>query len=203
MTKEVYKAVKKSSPLKIAHLVLMIAMACGTVGAAVNFIVGYHNASANTERLSNLMNVFLMAFILAMLVFGAMYLMKGYAKQAANDYKAFMILHIIVCALTIYIDLSFYKVNALMIAISVANACKAVLLLILAFGKDLGRSRTWILFYILLALDIVKLVFAIINMANIGFDFSFMGYVTALIADGTIGLAIRGKYEDKSARGRN
>ena len=109
---------KKSSPIKIAHLVLMIAMACGTVGAAVNFIVGYHNASANTERLSNLMNVFLMAFILAMLVFGAMYLMKGYAKQAANDYKAFMILHIIVCALTIYIDLSFYKVNALMIAIS-------------------------------------------------------------------------------------
>ena len=120
----------------------MIAMACGTVGAAVNFIVGYHNASANTERLSNLMNVFLMAFILAMLVFGAMYLMKGYAKQAANDYKAFMILHIIVCALTIYIDLSFYKVNALMIAISVVNACKAVLLLILAFGKDIGRSRT-------------------------------------------------------------
>ena len=161
MTKEVYKAVKKSSPLKIAHLVLMIAMACGTVGAAVNFIVGYHNASANTERLSNLMNVFLMAFILAMLVFGAMYLMKGYAKQAANDYKAFMILHIIVCVLTIYIDLSFYKVNALMIAISVVNACKAVLLLILAFGKDIGRSRTWILFYILLALDIVKLVFAI------------------------------------------
>ena len=203
MTKEVYKAVKKSSPLKIAHLVLMIAMACGTVGAAVNFIVGYHNASANTERLSNLMNVFLMAFILAMLVFGAMYLMKGYATQAANDHTAFMILHIIVCALTIYIDLSFYKVNALMIAISVVNACKAVLLLILAFGKDIGRSRTWILFYILLALDIVKLVFAIINMANIGFDFSFLGYVTALIADGTIGLAIKGKYEDKSARGRN
>ena len=161
---------KKSSPLKIAHLVLMIAMACGTVGAAVNFIVGYHNASANTERLSNLMNVFLMAFILAMLVFGAMYLMKGYAKQAANDYKAFMILHIIVCALTIYIDLSFYKVNALMIAISVVNACKAVLLLILAFGKDIGRSRTWILFYILLALDIVKLVFTKTRARAAGID---------------------------------
>lgn len=40
-------------------------------------------------------------------------------------------------------------------------------------------------------------------MASIGFDFSFMGYVTALIADGTSGLSINGKYEDKSARGRN
>ena len=194
---------KKSSPLIIAHLALMIAMACGTIGAAVNFIVGYHNAAANAQRLSNLMNVCLMAIILAMLVSGALYLLKGYTKRAAGFYKAFLILHIAVCALTIYIDLSFYKVNALMIAISAVNAMKAIVLLILAFGKDLGRRRTWNLFYVLLALDIVKLIFAIVNMANIGFDFSFMGYVTALIADGTIGLAIRGKYEDKSARGRN
>ena len=193
---------KKSSPLMIAHLVLMIAMACGTVGAAVNFIVGYHNATANVERLSNMMNVFLMAIILAMLVAGALYLLKGYTKQAAGCYKAFLLLHIAVCALTIYIDLSFYKVNALLISISVVNACKAVILLILAFGKDLGERRTWNLFYVLLALDIAKLILACVNMAGIGFDFSFMGYVTALIADGTIGLAIRGKYENKKARGR-
>ncbi len=194
---------KKSSPLMISHLVLMIAMACGTVGAAVNFIVGCHNATADAERLSNLTNVFLMAIILAMLVAGALYLLKGYTKQAAGYYKAFLILHIAVCALTIYIDLSFYKVNAMMIAISIVNACKAVILLILAFGKDLGKRRTWNLFYMLLALDIVKLILACVNMAGIGFDFSFMGYVTALIADGTIGLAIKGKYEDKHARGRN
>ena len=187
----------------IAHLVLMIAMACGTIGAAVHFVVGYHNATANMERLSNLLNVFLMAIILAMLVAGALYLLKDYTKRAAGFYKAFLLLHIAVCALTIYIDLAFYMVTVLLAAISVVNACKAAILLILALWKDLGRRRTWNLFYILLALDIVKLIFAIINMASIGFDFSFMGYVTALIADGTIGLAIKGKYEDKSARGRN
>ena len=194
---------KKTNALTIVHVILMIAMSCGTVGAAVKFAVGYLNAAANTERLSNLMNVFLMATILAMLVFGAMYLLKGYEKQAANEYKAFLILHIIVCALTIYIDLSFYKVNGLMIAISVMNGCKAVILLILALGKDLGKRRTWNLFYMLLALDIVKLILSCVNMASIGFDFSFMGYVTALIADGTIGLSIKGKYEDKGVRGRN
>ena len=75
---------KKSGPLAIAHLVLMIAMACGTIDAAVNFIVGYHNAAAGAERMSNLTNVCLMAIILAMLVSGALYLLKGYTKQAMS-----------------------------------------------------------------------------------------------------------------------
>ena len=89
-----------------------------------------------------------------------------------------------------------------MVMISVLNACKIILLLLLGFGKDLGERKTWTIFYILLAVDGLKLVLAIFNMLGIGFDFSFMGYVTALIADGTIGLAIRGKYENKKARGR-
>lgn len=193
---------KKTKPLMMVHLILMIAMAAGTIGAAVNFIGSWQNAADGRARLSSLMNVLLMAFILAMLVFGALYLLKSYKKEAAKDYKAFMILNVAVTALTIYIDCSFYQVNSLMIAISVLNACKAVVLLFLAFGKDLGEKKTWTLFWILLALDLVKLILAIINMAQIGFDFSFMGYVSALIADGTIGLAIKGKYDDKKARGR-
>ena len=58
------------------------------------------------------------------------------------------------------------------------------------------------LFGILLTADGLKLILAILNMISIGFDFSFAGYVTALVSDGTIGLAIRGKYENKKARGR-
>ena len=54
----------------------------------------------------------------------------------------------------------------------------------------------------LLAAGGLKLVLAILNMINVGFDFSFAGYVTALISDGTIGLAIRGKYDNKKSRGR-
>ena len=47
----------------------------------------------------------------------------------------------------------------------------------------------------------IMILMAVINMVNIGFDFSFTGYVTALIADGTIGLSVRGKYENKASRG--
>jgi len=193
---------KKFGTVMIVHLVLMIMMALGTVGGAVNFIVGSVNSATVTERFSNLSNILLMAVILSMIIMGALYLIKNYSKQAAIYYKAFLLLHIAVCALTIFIDLFFYTVNALLIAICVLNAVKAVELVILTFGKDLGKEKTWILFYIILSLDVAQLALALVNMANIGFDFSFTGYVTALVMDGTIGLAIRGKYKDKEARGR-
>ena len=195
-------SMKKISALTVLHLALMAAMVLGTVGGTVHFIIEFRKAGADTEWLSNLANVFLMLMVLAMLIVGTLYLLMGYTKRAAVYYKLFLILNVAVCVLTIFIDLCFYRVNTWMLIISVLNACKIILLLLLACGKDLGEKKTWTLFYILLAADGIKLVLAILNMISIGFDFSFAGYVTALISDGTIGLAIRGKYENKKSRGR-
>lgn len=191
----------KKNPIMIVHLILMLLMALGTIGGAVNFIIGAVGSATVKETFSNLTNILLMAVILSTILMGALYLLKGYGKQSAVYYKLFLLLNVGVCALTIFIDLYFYQVNTLMIAICVLNAIKLVDLLILTFAKDLG-SRTWILFYVILGLDVAQLILAVINMTGIGFDFSFTGYVTALVMDGTIGLAIRGKYRDKMARGR-
>lgn len=193
---------KKASTLITVHLILMVAMVIGTAGATVHFISDFLSAASGTGSFSDLANVFLMLLIMAMLIFGTLYLIKGYTKRAAGYYKLFLILNVAVCVLTIFIDLSFYKVSMWMIAISLLNACKTVLLIVLAFGKDLGEKKTWTVFYVLLAVDCLKLIFAIINMIGVGFDFSFAGYVTALISDGTIGLAIKGKYDNKKSRGR-
>ena len=198
---------KKLNPITIVHLILMALLSLGTIGAAVKFLISFLRSTGtasieSASGLSDLSNVILMGFILSMLIMGILYLLKGYNKQAAAFYKAFLILHIGVCVLTIFIDLCFYRVDVLMIGISILNACKIIALAILAFGKDLGKQKTWTLFYILLVLDAVKLILAVINMVNIGFDFSFTGYVTALIADGTIGLAVKGKYDDKETRGK-
>ena len=179
----------------------MAAMMLGTVGGAVHFIIELVRSASSSGRFSDLTNVFLMALIFSMLAMGAVYLIKGYSKQAAKYYKAFLLLHVGVCALSIIVDLCFYKVTALMAVICILTAFKALDLLILTFGKDLGKNKTWILFYVIVALDIIALILAVINMLKVGFDFSFTGYVTALIADGTIGLSIRGKYENKSSRG--
>ncbi len=192
---------EKKNLITKVHLTLMILMMCGTVGGAVNFIISAVNSETTRERFSNLTNILLMVFIILMLIMGAVYLIKGYSKQAAVYYKAFMLFHVGVCVISDIVNLAFYKTTALMTVISVLYVFKALDLLIMVFGKDLGKNRTWILFYVIIGLDISALILSVINMASVGFDFSFTGYVTALIADGTIGLAVRGKYKNKEARG--
>ena len=191
----------KKGPLTKFHLIMMFLMMCGTIGGTVNFIIGAVNAETSTALFSSITNIGLMAVIFSMLIMGAVYIIKDYSKQAAVFYKAFLFLHVGVCVLSIIVNMCFYTVNPLMITICILYAFKAIDLLILVFWKDLGKNKTWILFYVILGFDIVALILAIINMVNIGFDFSFTGYVTALIADGTIGLSVKGKYENKEVRG--
>lgn len=195
------QTMKQSGALTKFHLGIMIVMMLGTIGAAIHFIVDAVKAATLTDRCSNLTNVLLMAFVLSMLITGAVYLIQNFDKKAAKFYKAFMLLHVGVCALTVIVDLAFYTVTPLLIVICFLTAIKGCDLLLLTFGKDLGKQKTWILFYVILGLDAAALLLSIINMSQIGFDFSFTGYVTALIADGTIGLSIRGKYKNKEARG--
>ena len=192
---------QKKGSVTVFHLVMMFLMMFGTIGGAVKFIIDAVGSETSSALLSNITNIVLMAVIFSMLMMGAVYIIKDYSKQAAVFYKAFLFLHVGVCALSIIINLFFYAVTPLMIVICILYAFKAVDLLILVFWKDLGKKRTWILFYVILGLDIAALIFSVINMLNIGFDFSFTGYVTALIADGTIGLSVKGKYENKEARG--
>ena len=192
---------QKKGSVTVFHLVMMFLMMFGTIGGAVKFIIDAVGSETSSALLSNITNIVLMAVIFSMLMMGAVYIIKDYSKQASVFYKAFLFLHVGVCVLSIIVNLVYYTVNPLMIAICILYGFKALDLLILVFWKDLGQKRTWILFYVILGLDIAALIFAVINMLNIGFDFSFTGYVTALIADGTIGLSVRGKYENKASRG--
>lgn len=104
---------KKTSALMIFHLAMMAAMVIGTVGGTAHFLIEFSRAAADAKRFSNLANVFLMLVVLAMLVVGTLYLLKGYNKQAAVYYKLFLILNVAVCILTIWIDLRFYHVTTL------------------------------------------------------------------------------------------
>ena len=192
---------QKKGSVTVFHLVMMFLMMFGTIGGAVKFIIDAVGSETSSALLSNITNIVLMAVIFSMLMMGAVYIIKDYSKQASVFYKAFLFLHVGVCVLSIIVNLVYYTVNPLMITICILYGFKALDLLILVFWKDLGQMRTWILFYVILGLDIVALILAVINMVNIGFDFSFTGYITALIADGTIGLSVRGKYENKASRG--
>ena len=74
-----------------------------------------------------------------------------------------------------------------------------LMLLILTFVKDLGRTKTWSVFYLLLALDLVTAILMYDSREALS---SIASGLTRLVLDGSIGLAIRAKYMDKAARGK-
>lgn len=192
---------KKLSPLMIVHLILMVVQIIGCIGATAAFIGKLGEAAGGKETVGIVLNVIMMLLIMSMLTVGIVYLLKQYGKQAASFYKAFLILHVSVAVMTTVIYVFFSEPNVLYITGSIIYAVKIAILLILAFWRDLGKKKTWILFYILLSLDLAILLLAIVYMAINGFNITFMGFVSALVADGTIGLSVRGKYADKDKRG--
>ena len=138
---------KQSGALTKFHLGIMIVMMLGTIGATVHFIVDAVKAATLTDRCSNLTNVLLMAFVLSMLITGAVYLIQNFDKKAAKFYKAFMLLHVGVCALTVIVDLAFYTVTPLLIVICILTAIKGCDLLLLTFGKEQAKQKKGIMLY--------------------------------------------------------
>ena len=137
---------------------------------------------------------------------GITYILERYGKRAASVYKAFMLLTAVSCVF--YAITAVSRMNAAELSVGAASvflrtilpmALKLILLLVLAFGKDLGKRNTWIVFGVILVLDVIYSVLWIIpgEQALVRVTTIF----ARLAMTGTIGLAIRGKYADKDARG--
>ena len=127
------------------------------------------------------------------LICGITYLLKGSGKSAANWYKTlilFIALGVTLRLVGTLIHPGFGVNTCLMIGIILA-------LLALLFIKDLGKTKTWIIFFILLAME---LVLAVLTFDKNEVTSSIAGNLSRLVLDGTIGIAIREKYADKAAR---
>ena len=184
----------KKSPFMIAHVILTVALILLNAAGLFVFIFQL-NTAEGSEIVRILLNVFMMMMFMAMLIVGITYLLNNYGKHAAFFLKAFLLLQVIIT------DLSFGQIKSLVVAETVLYAFKILFLLALTFWKNLGKERSFVLFFSILVIDVVALILAIVYMSKIGLDFSLAGYVAAIIADGTTGLALRGKYKDKEARG--
>lgn len=75
---------------------------------------------------------------------------------------------------------------------------KTIALLVLVFVKDLGKRNTWIVFCILIFVDLVG---GLSYLGDAVVAQRLIATLSRLTMDGSIGLAIRGKYADKDARG--
>ena len=187
---------KKLTPLMWCHLFLMILLAAASIVSI--FLMMFSERSDSFQEYFSILKVGTYLFALlnaAAMICGILYLTSGYSKRAAGYYKAFIVLAAAFNAVTVYTTIysQGFGVGAVMMIV------KVLLLLALAFWPNLGKRNTWILFGIMLAID---LLFGVL----FGSDSSVAVYrlilvLSKLVMDGTIGLAIRGKYQDKDARG--
>ena len=198
---------KKLSPLMICDLVLMVLLLVFSLVCVVMIFGGLKPAPpqySDSEKTAwyvygavNLVNLLALAC-------GIVYICKGYSKQAAGYYKAFMFLLAVASIPNIIVNILISQgssaiLQSLPLSIAIM-VFKAAILLLLVFWKDLGRRNTWILFFVLLILDIIY-GFLFGDISGIR-AFRVVTILSRLVTDGTIAIAIYGKFADKVRRGR-
>ena len=194
---------KKNSPLKLLHLALMVILMFGSSFATVMFFTRNETAVAGKGEMEVILNGCVTLVVVLMLITGILYLVHGYKKNAAVYYLAFILLLVLVNLFVVLIDVLYTQKTPLIIIKCILYSAKIIVLLIMAFGKNLGKKMTWTLLYVVVALDIAGMIVMLIYMFQNGFDFALIGVFAAIVADVTMGLAIRGKYQDKESRGSN
>ncbi len=127
------------------------------------------------------------------IVSAILYLAKGYSKSGAVYYKLFLIFFLLLSALTLIKPILHGQT-----VILIPHAASLLILLVLTFWKDLGEKNSWILFWILAALQLAIAVPAFFS-GNIS---RILDMISHLLLVGTYGFMLMGKYEDKKERGR-
>lgn len=198
---------KKLGPLKIIHLVLMIILLILSLISAVMLFagVGFNFGMLQTNnKLSVILFGIFNVVNAAALCFGIVYSLKGYTKKAAFFYKASLFTRVIATAICFVMMTFNFNVSgitiALIISIMVLLALKGVIMAYMTFKKNLGKENTWKLFHVLVVIDVVLGVLFIFNR-GVMLLHTLVNIFSRLALDCTIGLAVRGKYEDKDERG--
>ncbi|MBQ6782362.1 MAG: hypothetical protein IJP62_14225 [Treponema sp.] len=192
---------KKFSPFVICHLILMAVLFLAACFAMSMYAGGFKLAVEGRGLTEVLLSGFTLLLILVLLAIGMLYLFNEYSKRAAIYYKVFLVLLLCVTTIAILLDVCFTELNALLIGKNIFYGAKIIVLFVLAFWKNLGKKKTVTLAFMLLAFDILAAVLWLIHLASTGFDFNIMGAVSAIVADVTVLLAVKGKYADKAERG--
>ena len=193
---------KKFSPFMVFHLVLMTALLLAACFTMVMFIGGFKLAVEGRGMAEVLMNGFLLLLVIAMLAIGVLYSLNEYGKKAAVYYKAFLLVLLGITIVAVFLETLFVEVLHPLLAVKcVLYIVKALVLISLAFWKDLGKSKTFALAFVLFGLDVLSVALLVIYILGVSFNFGIIGSVAALVADVTVLLAVNGKYKDKEERG--
>lgn len=180
---------KKYLPLKIGHIILIVA---GIVLYAATLLL-FGQGTTALMKTSTVLNIVALAA-------GFVYLSMGYKKNASVYYKTFMWLLV----------LSEIIENTAIFSMGTSSALNAlecilalVLFVLLAGAKDYGKTKSNIIAITLVGINI----YAVISLISMLDQFGAMGtavmfdQIGQLVLASTTALMVCGKYIDKTERG--
>lgn len=127
------------------------------------------------------------------LIFGFVYFLKGYGKQAAVFYMVFMAIFAVVSLLTVIAA----SKKGLPLSVIMEIIVFAVIV-VLAVRENTGKKVSLILTTVMMAAQVVHLINTVMNHTSVASV--YMAIVLAILA-ATAGLMVLAKYRDKDARG--
>ena len=194
---------KKLKPITIVNLVVMaivFVLVLISIGDTTIQMVNGRNTGSKAGYLARL-TVSVLCDV--GLVLSGIYLIMDHEKQAASFYKGVLCMISVVVLMQIllmYVPVNQgmkHDVSALKIVLVVLTF---IGLMVLAFVKDLGRTKTCVIFLLTLALYGV---FSVMTILNGPFNFfKTCNHIAQILLLLSFGFMIQGKFADKAARGR-
>jgi len=148
------------------------------------------NAAAMVNGEENLPVQICCLFNIAALIYAAYYIFSGFSKDAAKYFKAFGVIF----ALALVAALA--AADGYLMTLLAALSLSAVI--ILTFGKDMGKKASFIACGILLVLTVLFYIASL--SSNAAFAVRSMT-VTGIVLSLLLGVMIYAKYADKAQRG--
>ena len=190
---------KKNNLGTISHVIVMgimcvlsVISACiifsGHIPEGYEIVTGAQKTASYISGIGHTLNVLA-------LICGMIYVLKGSGKDVAGLYKTYLLLVALGLAARFagkLINSGFGVPVCLMLG-------SIIMLLILTFAKDMGKTKTWTVFCILFVLDLIVSILAFESREALS---SIASGLTRLVLDLTIATAIYSKYKDKAARGK-
>lgn len=195
---------KKFSILMTCHLILMVMILIFSILSTIMLLSGFGFSSElnpESEKLQVILRGSMNIINVLAIVSGMVYLWKGYGKDVAAYYRTMMLLQVVSSAIMIVLISIYFSTGALSIISLVVMSVKVLLLLVLTFMNNWGKKNSMALFCIILIVDIIGIVCMFIGVSRADLVYRISDAASRLILDGTIGLAIKGKYDDKERRG--
>ena len=194
---------KKVKPITIVNLVLVAIVFILVLVSIGDTTIEMISGRGTGSKVGYLVRLICSIICDVGLVLSGIYLIMGHEKQAASFYKGVLciigvmvLMQILIMYVPIYPGMQ-HECPVLMI---VTLALTFIGLMVLAFVKDLGRTKTIVIFFLVLAAYGVFSVVAILDGPFI--FFKACNHIAQFLLILSFGFLIQGKYADKAARGR-